>query len=242
LGPSTAFGKYQSAYCGRVSSAGVRTSSKVEMVVWLRRLSLYGVFVSWEKDGQKRRGIHTDEPLYSSNSLESSSMSVYATLTCETGRSREERAVIDGAKKGSLDLPLSNMCMLGSREVMGDMACWRRIRTGTSGASGCANWRLTMVGAAQLQSCSAVGSRPAQWTQLELEGGGLTTMACRGDEHGMGAGGSRGVGKRRRALRAAALASLFVQSDRGRWAEACGSPWSQLTAAARARRPYGVLQ
>jgi hypothetical protein len=213
-------------------------------VVWLRRLSLYEVFVSWEMHGQKWRVVHTDEPLYSSNSLESSSMSVYATLTCETGRSREERAVMDGAKKGSLDLPLSNMCMLGSREVMGDMACWRRIRTGTSGASGCANWRLTMVGAAELQSCSAVGSRPARWTQLELEGGGLTTMACRGDEHGMvwgleevGAWGSGEEPSGQRRLRV-----FLYKVTEGRWAEACGSPWSQSAAAARARRPYGVLQ
>ena len=35
----------------------------------------------------------TEDPLYSSNSLSSSSISVYATLMWETGRSRDERAV-----------------------------------------------------------------------------------------------------------------------------------------------------
>lgn len=41
----------------------------------------------------------TDDPLYSSNSLSSSSISVYATLMWETGRSRDERAVNAEEKK-----------------------------------------------------------------------------------------------------------------------------------------------
>jgi hypothetical protein len=82
--------------------------------------------------------VRTDEPLYSSNSLESSSMSVYATLICETGRSSEERAVRDGEKNESRDLPLSNMCMLGSSGVMGVMACLGRVRAG--GWRVCAKW------------------------------------------------------------------------------------------------------
>jgi hypothetical protein len=90
--------------------------------------------------------VRTDEPLYSSNSLESSSMSVYATLICETGRSKEERAVREGEKKASRDFPLSNIWKLGSNEVMGDMACLGRIRA--SGSTKCANWQLTMARAA----------------------------------------------------------------------------------------------
>lgn len=105
--------------------------------------------------GQEWRGVHTDEPLYSSNSLESSSMSVYATLMCDTGRSNDERAVIDGAKKGSLDLALSNICILASREVMGDMACWRRIRTRTSGSP-------------SKRVCVPIGNSP--WRELQRGG------------------------------------------------------------------------
>jgi hypothetical protein len=146
--------------------------------------------------------VRTDEPLYSSNSLESSSISVYATLMCETGRSREERAVIEGAKKGSLDLPLPNMCMLGSRGVMGDMACWGRIRTSGS------KW-VCQLAAHHGKSCGAVGNGPALWAQ-QMDGG-LTTEACRRGEHDTGAGRGRGVGKRKRALRAEGACESFCR-------------------------------
>lgn len=60
------------------------------MVVWLRLLSLYFVL---RRVCAIVSPSHTDEPLYSSNSLESSSISVYATLMCDNGRSSDDRAV-----------------------------------------------------------------------------------------------------------------------------------------------------
>lgn len=70
----------------------------------------------------------TDEPLYSSNSLESSSISVYARLIPETGRSSEDRTVRCEEKRESLFFPLralSNISTPDSNGVMGVMACCR---------------------------------------------------------------------------------------------------------------------
>lgn len=70
----------------------------------------------------------TEEPLYSSNSLESSSISVYATLMCDRGRSNDDRAVRAEEKKDCVFL-LSNISTPGSSGVMGVMACWKRVRS-----------------------------------------------------------------------------------------------------------------
>jgi hypothetical protein len=64
----------------------------------------------------------TDEPQYSSNSLSSSSMSVYATLMCESGRSSDDRAVNAEEKKDCV-FARWNISAPGSNGVMGVMAC-----------------------------------------------------------------------------------------------------------------------
>jgi hypothetical protein len=71
---------------------------------------------------------HTEEPLYSSNSLSSSSISVYATLMCEIGRSSDDRAVKADEKKDCV-FARWNISTPGSSGVMGVMACYRDIST-----------------------------------------------------------------------------------------------------------------
>jgi hypothetical protein len=70
----------------------------------------------------------TDEPLYSSNSLSSSSISVYATLIWETGRSSEDRAV-KAEEKNDCVFALWNISTPGSSGVIGDMACYVEVST-----------------------------------------------------------------------------------------------------------------
>lgn len=88
----------------------------------------------------------TDElRLYSSNSLESSSMSVYASLICETGRSSDVLAEMAPAKSGC-DFPRSNISTPGSSGVMGVMACWGTVSEGIEGSPQTALTMITELG------------------------------------------------------------------------------------------------
>jgi hypothetical protein len=64
----------------------------------------------------------TDELQYSSNSLSSSSISVYATLMCETGRSKDDRAA-RADEKNDCVFALWNISTPDSSGVIGVMAC-----------------------------------------------------------------------------------------------------------------------
>jgi len=68
----------------------------------------------------------TDEPLYSSNSLSSSSISVYATLMWEIGRSNDDR-VVSAEEKNDCVFALWNISTPGSSGVIGVIACWEKL-------------------------------------------------------------------------------------------------------------------